>query len=102
MLVRKNFNQNNQPMETSNLMQYSANKFILLIRAVENIIEEEQAAVMSRRDMLNGEDLSEDFIQRQHDALKQHKTNLDELHELHVAFLTHYDIISKREKTLNQ
>lgn len=89
-------------LETSNLMQYSANKISLLLRGVEAIIDEERAAVLARQDMLNGDDISDDFIARQNIALDKHERNLDDLRVMRVALLTHLDKITKQEKTLQR
>lgn len=87
-------------METSNLRGYSANHLKLLLRGVREVIKDEQSSIISRRDMLNGEDLSEDFIGRQLRALDQHGQNLNDLEEMKIALMYHLDQAMKSENIL--
>lgn len=89
-------------METSNLLDYSANKLHLMLRGIKLVAKNEQACVLARRDMLNGEDLSEPFEVRQLQAIKIHKENLQDLKELKIAILTNLRIVSQREKSFKQ
>lgn len=87
-------------METSNLRQYSANHLKLLLRGVREIIKEEQSSVIARRDMLNGDDLSDEFIDRQIRALNKHNDNLNDLEEMKIALMYHLDQATKSENIL--
>lgn len=87
-------------METSNLREYSANHLKLLLRGVNEIIKEEQSSIIARRDMLNGDDLSDEFIDRQVRALNQHGNNLGDLEEMKIALMYHLDQATKVENLL--
>lgn len=89
-------------METSNLLEYSANQLRLLLRGVKLVMKDEEAYILARRDMLNGEDLSERFETLQRQEIKIHKDNLEDLFAMKIALLTNLRIVQRREKTFKQ
>lgn len=89
-------------METSNLLDYSANQLWLFLRGVKLVIKEEEANILARKDMLNGEDLSERFETLQRQNIKIHKDNLEDLIAMKIAVITNLRIVQRREKTFKQ
>lgn len=89
-------------IETSDLSQYGTNKLRLILRGVKLVIKDEEASIEARKDMLNGEDLSETFELHQREQIIKHKTNLEDLYAIKIAMITHLKISSNEERTSNQ
>lgn len=89
-------------LETSNLLDYTPNQLKLLLRGIKLVEQEEQASVDSRKDMLNGEDLSVPFAKRQLSAIKEHRRNLEDCVALKIALGTNLNFVVKHEITTKQ